>query len=126
MSPEARYAVVYDGNCAVCRKFIDRLAIWDAGGILQLIPSQATGVSSRFSWIPARAFEESVQVVRLSDAHTFQGAAALEELLRVLPGGGAAGWVFRIPFARGVAERMYRAFARNRRRLGCGDHCRTI
>ncbi len=121
-----QYAVVYDGNCTVCRKFIDRLAARDSKKILELIPSQAPGVSSRFSWIPARAFDESVQVIRLSDSRTFQGAAALEELLRVVPGGGAAGWIFRIPFVRGSAERMYRAFARNRHRLGCGEHCRTI
>jgi predicted DCC family thiol-disulfide oxidoreductase YuxK len=31
--------------------------------------------------------------------------------------------VFSIPFARPLAERFYRWFARNRYRLGCGEHC---
>jgi predicted DCC family thiol-disulfide oxidoreductase YuxK len=31
--------------------------------------------------------------------------------------------VFAIPFARTLADRFYRWFARNRYRLGCGEHC---
>ena len=32
-------------------------------------------------------------------------------------------WIFSIPFVRPLAERFYRWFARNRYRLGCGEHC---
>jgi predicted DCC family thiol-disulfide oxidoreductase YuxK len=47
----------------------------------------------------------------------------MEELLDALPRGWLISWVFHIPFARAVAERVYRWFARNRYRLGCADHC---
>jgi predicted DCC family thiol-disulfide oxidoreductase YuxK len=64
-----------------------------------------------------------MQVIRASDGKTWQGAAALEELLKVLPRGRLVSWMFRIPFARPVAEKFYRLFARNRYRIGCGEHC---
>jgi predicted DCC family thiol-disulfide oxidoreductase YuxK len=54
---------------------------------------------------------------------TWQGAAAIERLLDVLPRGGLLGWVFSVPFVRALADRFYRWFARNRYRLGCGEHC---
>ena len=41
----------------------------------------------------------------------------------VLPKGGLLSWLFRIPFARPLADKFYSWFARNRYRMGCGDHC---
>jgi predicted DCC family thiol-disulfide oxidoreductase YuxK len=32
-------------------------------------------------------------------------------------------WMFKIPFVRPLVDRFYRWFARNRYRLGCGEHC---
>ena len=123
--PGPRYAVIYDGKCRVCNAFVSRLTEWDTAGILEIIASQAPAVAGRFPWISPDAFDQSLQVVRLSDNRTWQGAAALEKLLNVLPRGRSVSWLFRIPFVRALAERSYRAFARNRHRLGCGDHCRT-
>ena len=54
---------------------------------------------------------------------TWQGAAAIEHILDVLPKGKLVSWIFSIPFVRPLAERFYRWFARNRYKLGCGDHC---
>lgn len=119
------YAVVYDGNCKVCRRFVARLAGWDREHALEIMPAQAEGIRSRFPWIPAEAFAESVQVIRLSDGKTWEGAAALEALLDILPRGGGMSWLFRIPLIRPLIDRGYRWFARNRYRLGCGDHCQS-
>jgi predicted DCC family thiol-disulfide oxidoreductase YuxK len=124
-APGHRYTVIYDGGCGVCRAFVARLAAWDSRSILEIIPSQANEIPSRFPWIPPAAFAESVQLIRLSDSKTWQGAAAMEELLNALPKGTLVSWLFHIPFVRGIAERFYRAFAQNRYRLGCEDHCRT-
>ena len=52
-----------------------------------------------------------------------QGAEAIDQTLRILPFGAALGWVFRLPFAGRILDRFYRWFARNRYRLGCGEHC---
>jgi predicted DCC family thiol-disulfide oxidoreductase YuxK len=40
-----------------------------------------------------------------------------------MPKGKLVSWVFKLPYARPLAERFYRWFARNRYRLGCGEHC---
>ena len=120
------YAVVYDGHCRVCRRIVEGLARWDRGGQLEIMASQAPGVPQRFPWIDPRAFVESLQLVRSADGKTWQGAAAVEQLLGVLPRGRWIGWVFHVPLARGLAERLYRWFARNRYRLGCGEHCRAL
>ena len=62
-------------------------------------------------------------MIRCWDGSTWQAAAALEELLNVLPKGRLISWLFSIPFARPLADRFYRWFARNRYRMGCGQHC---
>ena len=121
--PGRRYTVIYDGHCKVCGRLVKLLTKWDRKHELEIIPSQTPGVQQRFPWIPARSYIESVQVVRTRDGKTWQAAAALEELLNALPKGRLLSWLFKIPFVRPLADRFYRWFARNRYKLGCGDHC---
>jgi predicted DCC family thiol-disulfide oxidoreductase YuxK len=123
MAPARCYTVIYDGDCKVCEKMIRMLRKWDRNQQLEIVPSQDSGVCARFPWIPSRAYTDSIQVVRASDGKTWQAAAALEELLGVLPKGRLISWLFKIPFARPLADRFYRWFARNRSRFGCSDHC---
>jgi predicted DCC family thiol-disulfide oxidoreductase YuxK len=122
MQNDERYTVVYDGTCGVCQRVVDRLRRWDRNHLLDIVASQAPGVRERFPWIAASAYAESIQLIA-QDQRTWQGAAAIEELLRVLPRGRWISWLFVLPFARPIAERFYRWFARNRYRLGCGAHC---
>jgi predicted DCC family thiol-disulfide oxidoreductase YuxK len=121
-SPDRRYTIVYDGACKVCQALVRRLTKWDKHAVFEIVPSQGDGVRARFPWIPARAFAQSVQLIR-RDGHTWQGAAALEQIIDQLPKGKLITWIFSIPFVRPLAERFYRWFARNRYRLGCGEHC---
>ena len=123
--PDRRYTVIYDGHCKVCGRMVRMLARWDRNNELEIIPSQAPGIRERFPWIPLRAYVESVQVIRASDGKTWQAAAALEELLKVLPKGRLVSWLFKIPLVRPLADLLYRWFARNRYRFGCGEHCQV-
>jgi predicted DCC family thiol-disulfide oxidoreductase YuxK len=123
--PGRRYTVIYDGNCKVCGRMVKMLTKWDRNRDLEIIPSQARGIRERFPWIPPRAYVDSVQVVRTTDGRTWQAAAALEELLNILPTGRFISWLFKIPFVRPLVDRFYRWFARNRYRFGCGDHCQV-
>lgn len=93
--------------------------------ILEITQSQAPEIPHRFPWISPGAFEESLQVVRMDDNTTWQGASAIEALLAILPRGRLVSWMFHIPLMRHAIERLYRTFARNRHRLGCQDHCRN-
>jgi predicted DCC family thiol-disulfide oxidoreductase YuxK len=117
------YTVIYDGTCGVCARTVRVLENWDRNHVLAIIPSQAPGVRDRFPWIPASAYADSIQVIRSGDGRTWQGAAALEELLKVLPRGGVISWLFNIPFARPLGDRFYAWFARNRYRMSCREHC---
>jgi predicted DCC family thiol-disulfide oxidoreductase YuxK len=116
------YTVVYDGACNVCQRIVRRLNEWDRRGTFETIPSQAPGVHARFPWIPIQAYRESVQLIG-PGGETWQGAAAIEKILDLLPKGRFVSWIFRIPFVRPLADRFYRWFARNRYKLGCGEHC---
>jgi len=107
----------------VCGRIVDALTRWDRNRELEIVASQDPGVHERFPWIPPRAYVESMQVVRASDGKTWEGAAALEELLDVLPKGRLISWMFEIPLVRPLIDKFYRWFARNRYRLGCGEHC---
>ncbi len=118
------YTVVFDGDCKVCTRLSRLLRSWDRRHELEVVSSQQRGVMARFPWIPARAYAEALQLVG-ADGTTWQGAAAIEKLLDVLPKGRLFSWVFRIPFARGLADRFYKWFARNRYKLGCGAHCQS-
>ena len=118
------YTVVYDGDCRVCTKLTKVLTAWDRTKQLEIVSSQQPGVQARFPWIPARAYVDALQLVA-DDGTTWQGAAAIEQLLNVLPRGGWIAWVFKIPFARTLADRFYKWFARNRYKMGCGAHCQS-
>jgi predicted DCC family thiol-disulfide oxidoreductase YuxK len=116
------YTVVYDGACKVCGRLSRVLEKWDTGDQMEIIPSQTPGVRARFPWIPERAYKESLQLIG-PGGKTWQGAQAIEQLLNILPRGSLISWIFKIPFVRGIADKFYRWFARNRYKLGCGEHC---
>jgi predicted DCC family thiol-disulfide oxidoreductase YuxK len=116
------YTCVYDGTCKVCTRLSKVLEKWDRHHQIEIVPSQASGVMARFPWIPATAYAEALQLIG-PGGRTWSGAAAIEQLLDVLPKGKLISWVFSIPFMRKIADRFYKWFARNRYKLGCGDHC---
>jgi predicted DCC family thiol-disulfide oxidoreductase YuxK len=118
----ATHTVVYDGRCRVCSRMADRLRAWDRLGRLDVVAAQDPGVMQRFPWVPTEAYRDSLQVVS-ADGRAWQGAAAVAEVLRQIPHGPLVAWVLALPVVRPLAERFYRWFARNRYRLGCGDHC---
>lgn len=116
------YTVVYDGVCKVCNRLVGVLDKWDSEKLLEAVPFQNTGVQARFPWIPAASYTEAVQLIG-PGGQTWQGAAAIEQLLAILPKGALLSWAFKVPLMDGLIDRFYRWFARNRYRLGCGEHC---
>lgn len=118
------YTLVYDGMCKICNPLADVVRKWDRHGQIEVVPSQATGLMARFPWIPAKAYAQALQLVGPGGT-TWQGAAAIEQLLTLLPRGRWISWIFHIPFIRVIADRIYRWVARNRYRLGCGEHCQS-
>ncbi len=122
MSDSRELVVVYDGDCALCTRLSHRLRRWDRASSLEILPSTAAGVRERFPGITAHDYQRALQVVG-RDGRRWQGASAVEEILRVLPKGRWVAWIFHVPGMRPLAERAYAWIARNRHRLGCGTHC---
>ena len=117
-----RFTVVYDVDCRVCTRLANSLRKLDRERRLEVMPSQTPGLHARFPWIPVTAYADALQLVS-PGGETWQGAVAVERILDLLPRGFLLSWLFKLPFARAIADRFYRWFARNRYRLGCGDHC---
>lgn len=118
------YTLIYDGDCRICTRTVNALRAWDRDHVVDMVPSQNVQVRVRFPWISAEAYAEAMQLVG-PQSQTWQGSAAIEQLLGVLPRGKWIAWIFQIPLVRGVADKLYRWVARNRHHLGCSDHCRT-
>jgi predicted DCC family thiol-disulfide oxidoreductase YuxK len=116
------YTVVYDGQCKVCGRLVKLLNGWDTRNEIEVIPFQNTSVLDRFPWIPSEAYAEAMQLIG-PGGQTWQGGDAIEQLLKILPFGGALGWTFKIPGFGVQFGRFYRWFARNRYKFGCGEHC---
>lgn len=118
------WTLVYDGDCRVCKKAVGAVARWDRRHEIELLPAQNPCVSARFPWIPPQAYADAMQLIG-PGGRTTQGADAIEELLRILPRGWMLGWIFKLPLVGWLADKLYRWFARNRYRFGCGEHCRV-
>ena len=94
----------------------------DRTGRLELLPYQDPAATARFRGVPDEAFEGALQLL-LPGGVRFEGARAVEEVLRLLPAGRIPGLLFSLPGARPLARKVYGWVARNRRRLGCSAHC---
>lgn len=108
--------------CRICNPLADVVRRWDRHRRIEVIPSQTTGLLARFPWIPREEYGRAIQLVG-PGGRTWQGADAVEQLLTILPRGRLIAWIFRIPGVRVLADRIYRWVARNRYRMGCGEHC---
>lgn len=108
-----RYTVIYDGECGICRRSVELLRDWDAHDRLRLLPFQAPGVMDRYPELSEREFREAVQVIAPDGRH-WSGADAVEHALAQTPRGRRFTWLFKLPFARPIARRVYRWVARHR------------
>jgi predicted DCC family thiol-disulfide oxidoreductase YuxK len=81
------YTVVYDGHCKVCGRMVRLLRAWDRNAhVLEIVPSQMPGVHARFPWIPPLAYTQALQLIG-PGGRTWQGAAAVERIIDVMPRG---------------------------------------
>lgn len=118
----SRATLLHDGTCALCARLVATVRAWDRAGTIECLVYQDESVRCRFPDLAPVDLARELHLVE-PDGRVTRGAAAIERLLQLLPHGGALAWVFRLPFAGALAERVYAAVARNRHRLGCGDHC---
>jgi predicted DCC family thiol-disulfide oxidoreductase YuxK len=104
---DGRATLIYDGSCAFCRRWADRLRRWDRHGQLALLPYQTPDLETRFPQISSAACRQRIHLVDERGA-VFAGAAAGREILRRLPNGWLWALPFSLPGSLAIAEPIYR------------------
>ncbi len=102
--------LIYDHDCAFCRRWVRRLKRWDRRNALTLLPLQDPSAPA----VARRGIEELRKAVHLvtPDGSVFSGARAAREACRYLPGGHSL-WLFSsLPGVMPLAERVYRWISR--------------
>ena len=108
---QARPTLVYDGDCGICRYWVD---YWQGltGERVIYRPYQEAAVD--FPAIPLEAFQHAIQLIE-RDGTIYSGAAATYRVLRHVPGRGAWWWLYaHVPGFAVVSERSYAFIARRR------------
>ena len=108
---EARDTLVYDGDCEICRYWVD---YWkrQTGGRVVYRPYQEA--ASDFPTIKLEDFRHAIQLIE-PDGQTYAGAAATYRVLRHAGGRGVWWWMYEhVPGFAPASERAYAFFARRR------------
>jgi len=108
---QARPTLVYDGDCGICRYWVD---YWQGltGERVIYRPYQEAAVD--FPAIPPEAFQHAIQLIE-PDGKVYSGAAATYRVLRHVPGRSAWWWLYaHVPGFAVVSERSYAFIARRR------------
>jgi len=110
----AEPTLIYDGACSLCCAAVARVSAWDREHRVRLVPFQDRAAVAKFR-IERPALAAAMHFVR-EDGRVFEGADAIPELLRLLPGKRWFAWWFAVPGVRPLARRVYGYVARRR---GC-------
>jgi predicted DCC family thiol-disulfide oxidoreductase YuxK len=116
MSHAARTQVLYDGQCAFCRKSVELLRRLDWLGRLTFLDARDNSrLPAGAALEPARLLEE--MHVLTPDRHVYHGFGALRWLAWRLPLLWALAPLLYIPGVPALGQRLYLWVARNRFRL---------
>lgn len=119
MVQASRPILIYDGDCGVCRNWVN---YWQAltGASVEFRPYQHAAAD--FPHIPLDAFRQAIQLIEPA-GRVYSGAAATFRLLSLAPGHCCGWWLYRnLPGFAAASEWAYRFFA-DRRGLLNGLTC---
>lgn len=121
--------VIYDGQCAMCRAQVERLARWDGGQRLSFLSLHDPSVARQY---PDLSHDRLMQEMVVVDGHGERrgGAEAVRYLSRRLPRLWPLAPLLHIPGSLPVWTVLYRLVARYRYLLGgkrvCDDASCTV
>ena len=115
MIARTRPVCLFDGQCAFCRRWADRLRRM-AGEGTEIVAWQESDIASL--GVTAEQCNEALQFVDADGRVSSGSDAVAETLLRGRFPWTIAGRILLLPGARAIARRTYRWVARNRHRLG--------
>ncbi|KPK63921.1 MAG: hypothetical protein AMS21_06470 [Gemmatimonas sp. SG8_38_2] len=113
-----RWTLIYDGQCRFCQRQVELALGFDVDGRIDAVPFQSAD-PERFG-VSRLAAEEAMHLVAPTGT-VWRGAAATREIVRLLPRIRLLAWLFHLPGAMLIAERVYRSVAKRRHRFGCNS-----
>jgi predicted DCC family thiol-disulfide oxidoreductase YuxK len=116
--------VIYDGDCAFCRRWIEKMRDSDGQQRLEFIPRQSPESEQRFPQIKDIDLDEGILFVE-PGGKVHVAADAMYEIGKRLPGWRFITWLYRIPGIKQATKVAYSTVAANRKHLGCNsDYCK--
>ncbi|MCX7014380.1 MAG: DUF393 domain-containing protein [Candidatus Sumerlaeota bacterium] len=109
--------ILYDGDCAFCRRRIAMIQRLDRAGRFEYAPMQDRAIRSRFSHVDPLEPRWGLRLID-EQGRIAVGADGVYEICRRLPRLQRLAWVYRVPGLRGLLRAAYWLIARHRRRLG--------
>jgi predicted DCC family thiol-disulfide oxidoreductase YuxK len=119
---QARPVIIYDGDCAFCRRSIALIQRRDRDNHFEYLPRQEPGLEGRFPQIAEGDFDTGMRLIE-PDQTVHVGADAIYRIARKLPYYRRWAWMYKVPVIRGVTRRVYAWVAKNRLKLSkvCDD-----
>ena len=116
------FVVVYDGQCAFCRKQVERIRRRDAQRVFEYLPRQAEGIEQRFPGLADGDLDSGMRLVH-PDRSISVGADAVYEIARRVSGWKRLAWLYRVPVLNSICRAGYAWIAKNRYKLAgkCED-----
>jgi predicted DCC family thiol-disulfide oxidoreductase YuxK len=110
-SSETSSTLVYDGECGICRYWVD---YWRGLTKERVVYRPYQDAAGDFPAIPLEAFPHSIQFIE-PDGRVYSGAAATFRVLHDVPGHAAWWWLYsRLPTFAPASECAYNFFSRRR------------
>lgn len=113
-----KFWVIYDGECAFCRRQIERLRRRDRSGRFECLPSQSEALAEHFPELEGADLEQGVRLIT-PERQIYSGADAVYQITRRLPRWRRIAWLYHVPGIHALCRWGYRWIARHRHRLGC-------
>ncbi|HET7032054.1 MAG TPA: lipase maturation factor family protein [Casimicrobiaceae bacterium] len=111
MNVDARPTLVYDGDCGICRYWVE---YWRELTGERIVYRPYQEAAADFPAIPREAFQHAIQFIE-TDGRVHAGAAATFRVLRGVPGRAAWWWLYaHVPGFAPLSEWAYHFFARRR------------
>ena len=109
---------MYDGNCAFCKRQVDRLRSWDKRDRFEYLPHTTPGIEERYPALgpsgPRGLDIERGMILLTPSGEIHIGADAVQQIMRRLPPFNLLAPLFHVPGVRGLARRIYGWIARRR------------
>lgn len=117
---DGRLHVIYDGDCALCRRVLTILSRFDVRTRWTFYRSQdSKTIDERFPGVTPEELDEAMVAIA-DDGSRFFGFFAFRRMLWSTPWLWGLLPMFYFPGAAVVGSRIYAWVARNRHRFGCG------